>query len=233
MRIDIVTIFPVYLAALELSLVGKARESGLLDVRVHDLRDYATDRHRSVDDTPYGGGPGMVMMPEPWGAALDAVRASADTDPVLIIPTPAGYRFDQAMATELAALEHLVIACGRYEGIDARVGEYYRAHADWAGVREVSIGDYVLAGGEAAALVMTEAVARLIPGVLGNSESAIDDSFSRSEGPALEGPVFTKPPMWRDLPVPDVVLSGDHGRIARWRQEQAAERTQLRRPDLS
>lgn len=233
MRIDIVTIFPVYLSALELSLVGKARESGLLDVRVHDLRDYATDRHRSVDDTPYGGGPGMVMMPEPWGAALDDIRASADTDPVLIIPTPSGYRFDQAMASELAALEHLVIACGRYEGIDARVGEYYRARPDWAGVREVSIGDYVLAGGEAAALVLTEAVARLIPGVLGNTESAVDDSFSRAEGPALEGPVFTKPPMWRDLPVPDVLLSGDHGRIARWRQEQAAERTQLRRPDLA
>ena len=233
MRIDIVSIFPPYLAPLELSLVGKARESGLLDVRVHDLRDYATDRHRSVDDTPYGGGPGMVMMPEPWGAALDDVRGSTDVDPVLIIPTPSGYRFDQAMASELAALEHLVIACGRYEGIDARVGEYYRSRSDWAGVQEVSIGDYVLAGGEAAALVLTEAIARLIPGVLGNAESAVDDSFSRAEGPALEGPVFTKPPMWRDLPVPDVLLSGDHGRIARWRQDQAAERTQLRRPDLA
>lgn len=233
MRIDIVSIFPDYLAPLGLSLVGKARETGLLDVRVHDLREFATDKHRSVDDTPYGGGPGMVMMPEPWGQALDGIRASSTTNPLLIIPTPSGYRFDQAMAGELAASEHLVIACGRYEGIDARIAEHYAAREDWAGVLEVSIGDYVLAGGEAAALVIVEAVARLIPGVLGNAESAVDDSFSKAEGPALEGPVFTKPPIWRELEVPDVLLSGDHGRIAAWREEQGRARTEVRRPDLA
>lgn len=233
MRIDIVSIFPDYLAPLGLSLVGKARDAGLLDVRVHDLRDYATDKHRSVDDTPYGGGPGMVMMPEPWGAALDDIRASSTANPLLIVPTPSGYRFDQAMAGEMSTADHLVIACGRYEGIDARIAEHYAALEDWVGVREVSIGDYVLAGGEAAALVMVEAVARMIPGVLGNSDSAADDSFSKSEGPALEGPVFTKPPSWRDLQVPEVLLSGDHGRIAAWRDEQAQRRTHERRPDLT
>lgn len=233
MRIDIVSIFPDYLTPLELSLVWKAREAGLLDVRVHDLREYASNKHRSVDDTPYGGGPGMVMMPEPWGEVLDGIRVSSTTDPLLIIPTPSGYRFDQAMAGELSASEHLVIACGRYEGIDARIAEHYAGREDWAGVREVSIGDYVLAGGEAAALVMVEATARLIPGVLGNAESAADDSFSKAEGPALEGPVFTKPASWRDLEVPDVLLSGDHGRIAAWRQEQAKSRTSQRRPDLT
>jgi tRNA (guanine37-N1)-methyltransferase len=233
MRIDIVSIFPDYLTPLELSLVGKARETGLIDVRAHDLREYATDKHRSVDDTPYGGGPGMVMMPEPWGDALDGIRASSSTNPLLIVPTPSGYRFDQAMAGELSVYGHLVIACGRYEGVDARIAEHYAAREDWAGVREVSIGDYVLAGGEAAALVIVEAVARLIPGVLGNAESAADDSFSKAEGPALEGPVFTKPPIWRELEVPDVLLSGDHGRIAAWREEQAHQRTSHRRPDLT
>ena len=233
MRIDIISIFPDYLAPLRLSLVGKALEAELLDVRVHDLRDYATDKHRSVDDTPYGGGPGMVMMPEPWGAALDDVRHASATDPWLIIPSPSGYRFDQRMVEEFSGSGQLVIACGRYEGIDARVAAHYSTRADWAGVREVSIGDYVLAGGEAAALVMVEAIARLIPGVLGNAESAIDDSFSKASGSALEGPVFTKPPMWRDLEVPDVLLSGDHGRIAAWREEQAAERTTQRRPELA
>ena len=233
MRIDIVSIFPDYLAPLELSLVGKAREAGLLDVRVHDLREYATDKHRSVDDTPYGGGPGMVMTPEPWGEVLDNIRASSTSKPLLIIPTPSGYRFDQAMAGELSTSEHLVIACGRYEGIDARIAEHYAGREDWAGVREVSIGDYVLAGGEAAALVMVEAIARLIPGVLGNAESAADDSFSKAEGAALEGPVFTKPASWRDLEVPEVLLSGDHGRIAAWRKEQAEQRTHERRPELA
>lgn len=232
MRIDIVSIFPDYLTPLELSLVGKARERELIDVRVHDLRDYATDKHRSVDDTPYGGGPGMVMMPEPWGAVLDAVRASSTSDPQLIIPTPSGYPFTQVVAQELCTADHLVIACGRYEGIDARIAEHYATREDWAGVREVSIGDYVLAGGEAAALVMVEAVARLIPGVLGNAESAADDSFSKADGPALEGPVFTKPPTWRDREVPDVLLSGDHGRITTWRAQQAHQRTHERRPDL-
>ena len=233
MRIDIVSIFPDYLAPLELSLVGKAREAGLLDVRVHDLREYATDKHRSVDDTPYGGGPGMVMTPEPWGEVLDNIRASSTSKPLLIIPTPSGYRFDQAMAGELFTSEHLVFACGRYEGLDARIAEHFAGREEWAGVREVSIGDYVLAGGEAAALVMVEAVARLIPGVLGNAESAADDSFSKAEGAALEGPVFTKPASWRDLEVPEVLLSGDHGRIAAWRKEQAEQRTHERRPDLA
>lgn len=233
MRIDIVSIFPEYLSPLDLSLVGKAREAGVIDIRVHDLREFATDRHRTVDDTPYGGGPGMVMLPEVWGAALDAVRSTAESDPWLVIPTPSGYRFDQPTATTLAACEHVVIACGRYEGIDARVAQHYAARDDWAQVVEVSIGDYVLAGGEAAALVMVEAVARLIPGVLGNAESAADDSFSKSGGAPLEGPVFTKPPVWRDLEVPEVLLSGDHGRIATWREQQAVERTHERRPDLT
>lgn len=233
MRIDIVSIFPDYLTPLELSLVGKAREGGLIDVRVHDLREYASDKHRSVDDSPYGGGPGMVMMPEPWGAVLDVVRASSPSNPLLIVPTPSGYRFDQSVAGQLSTVDHLVIACGRYEGIDARIAEHYATREDWAGVREVSVGDYVLAGGEAAALVMVEAVARLIPGVLGNAESAADDSFSRTDGPALEGPVFTKPPKWRDLEVPGVLVSGDHGRIAAWRHEQAQRRTRERRPDLA
>lgn len=233
MRIDIVSIFPDYVAPLELSLVGKARTSGALDIAVHDLRDYATDRHRSVDDTPYGGGPGMVMMPEPWGAALDAIRADSDVDPWLVIPTPSGYRFDQSAATSLATRSHVVFACGRYEGIDARLAEHYAAQDDWAGVLEYSIGDYVLAGGEAAVLVMVEAAVRLIPGVLGNADSAVDDSFSKAQGAALEGPVFTKPPVWRDLEVPDVLMSGDHARIAAWREERAAERTAQRRPDLT
>jgi tRNA (guanine37-N1)-methyltransferase len=233
MRIDIASIFPSYLAPLELSLVGKAQEAGLVEIDVHDVRDYTSDRHRTVDDTPYGGGPGMVMMPEPWGAVLDAIRRHAQTKPLLIIPTPSGYPFDQAMATELSTMEHLVIACGRYEGIDARVAEHFAASEEWVGVREVSIGDYVLAGGEAAALVMIEAIARLIPGVLGNAESASDDSFSKADGPALEGPVFTKPPTWRGLAVPEVLLSGDHGRIAAWRQDEAERRTRERRPDLS
>jgi tRNA (guanine37-N1)-methyltransferase len=233
MRIDIVSIFPEYLSPLDLSLVGKAREAGVVDIRVHDLREFATDRHRTVDDTPYGGGPGMVMLPEVWGAALDAVRSTADCDPWLVIPTPSGYRFDQPTATTLATREHLVFACGRYEGIDARVAEHYGARDDWAGVLEYSIGDYVLGGGEAAVLVMVEAAVRLIPGVLGNAESAADDSFSKSGGAPLEGPVFTKPPSWRDLEVPEVLLSGDHGRIAAWREEQAVERTHERRPDLT
>jgi len=173
------------------------------------------------------------MMAEPWGAALDAIRADAKADPWLVIPTPSGYRFDQPTATTLASHEHLVFACGRYEGIDARVAEHYAARNDWAGVLEYSIGDYVLGGGEAAALVMVEAAVRLIPGVLGNAESAADDSFSKEAGPALEGPVFTKPPKWRELEVPEVLLSGDHGRIAAWRKDRARERTQQRRPDLT
>ncbi len=231
MRIDVVSIFPDYLEPLRLSLVGKAIDSGLLDLRVHDLREFTHDRHRTVDDTPYGGGPGMVMSPVPWGEALDAVAASdPDRRPLLVIPTPSGERFGQPLAHAWADEEWLVFACGRYEGIDGRVAEHYAAHPAWAGVREVSIGDYVLAGGEAAVLVMTEAVVRLLPGVLGNAESVADDSFAPGRmADLVEGPVYTKPPAWRGLEVPEVLLSGHHGRIEQWRREQAEQRTQSTR----
>ncbi|MBA3620260.1 MAG: tRNA (guanosine(37)-N1)-methyltransferase TrmD [Actinomycetota bacterium] len=234
MRVDVVTIFPAYLDAAQLSLVGKARVRGLLDLWVHDLRDHAHDPHRSVDDTPYGGGPGMVMRPEPWGGALDAVLASgaADLDrrPRLLLPTPSGRPFTQALAQQLAAEPWLVIACGRYEGIDARVAE---EAAERMNVTEVSIGDYVLAGGEVAALVIVEAVTRLLPGVLGNAGSIADDSFAPGAMAGLiEGPVYTKPATWRGRVVPPVLLSGDHAAIARWRREQALRRTAAIRPDL-
>ena len=234
MRVDVVTIFPAYLDAAQLSLVGKARVRGLLDLRVHDLRDYAQDPHRSVDDTPYGGGPGMVMRPEPWGAALDAVLASgaaaADRRPRLLLPAPSGRPFSQTLAQQLAAEPWLVIACGRYEGIDARVAEEAAERMD---VTEVSVGDYVLAGGEVAALVIVEAVTRLLPGVLGNAGSIADDSFA--PGPMaglIEGPVYTKPASWRGRAVPPVLLSGDHAAIARWRRGEARRRTAAVRPDL-
>jgi tRNA (guanine37-N1)-methyltransferase len=234
MRIDIVTIFPDYLEPLRLSLVGKSIDAGVIDLRVHDLRDFAHDRHSTVDDTPYGGGPGMVMSPEPWGEALDSIRAS-DTAvaPHLVVPTPSGIPFTQPAAQSLSADDWLVFACGRYEGIDSRVMRHYAGRDDWSGVSELSIGDYVLAGGEVAAMVMVEAVARLIPGVLGNRESAIDDSFAPGamEG-LLEGPVFTKPLEWRGQIVPDVLLSGHHAKVAAWRHEQAVERTRANRPDL-
>jgi tRNA (guanine37-N1)-methyltransferase len=223
MRIDVISIFPDYLRPLRLSLLGKAIERGLLDVRVTDLRDHTEDRHRTVDDAPYGGGPGMVMSPVPWGSALDAVIGPQS---VLVVPTPSGEPFTQRTAESLAGRHHLVFACGRYEGIDARVADYYRDRVE---VLEVSVGDYVLAGGEAAVLVMCEAIGRLLPGVLGNPESASDDSFSRPDA-LLEGPVYTRPPLWRGLAVPEVLLSGDHGRIARWRAERAAERTRAHRP---
>lgn len=222
MRIDVISIFPEYLAPLRLSLIGKAIDRGQVDLRVTDLRNYATDRHRTVDDAPYGGGPGMVMSPQPWGEALDAV---IDDNSVLIIPTPSGPLFDQRMAEELSTVAHLVFACGRYEGIDARVAEHFRTRIE---VREVSIGEYVLAGGEAAALVMCESIVRLMPGVLGNPESVVDDSHSRPDD-LLEGPVYTRPPVWRDLPVPQVLLSGDHERVRQWRAQQAAERTERMR----
>lgn len=227
MRIDIVSIFPDYLAPLRLSLVGKAIADGIIDLHVHDLRDAATDRHRSVDDEPYGGGPGMVMSPEPWGRILDPIVAD---DTLVVVPTPSGRRFDQRTASSWARRRHLVFACGRYEGIDARVMEHYAGRAD---VAEVGIGDYVLAGGEAAALVMVEAVARLLPGVVGNADSIEDDSFSLDEESRLvEGPVYTRPPVWRELAVPDVLLSGHHGAIRQWREQQARDRTQRMRPDL-
>ena len=227
MRIDIVSIFPDYLAPLGLSLVGKAREQGLLDIRVHDLREHTHDRHRTVDDEPYGGGPGMVMRPEPWGEALDTILPEHE-QPLLVIPTPSGVPFSQAMALAWAERPGMVIACGRYEGIDARVSEEY---ADRADVVPVSLGDYVLAGGEVAALAMVEAVARLLPGVVGNEESITDDSFAPGamEG-LLEGPVYTRPQEWRGRDVPAILLSGDHARIAAWRRDQALERTRRMRP---
>lgn len=224
MRVDVISIFPDYLAPLELSLIGKARQAGLLDVRVHDLREFTHDRHRTVDDTPYGGGAGMVMKAEPWGEALDAI---ASPDAVIVVPTPAGEPFTQSLAEELVGHEHLVFACGRYEGIDQRVIEDARRR--WT-VREVSLGDFVLNGGEVAALAIIEAVARLLPGFMGNPESLAEESHG-ADG-LLEYPVYTKPASWRGLEVPDVLLSGDHARIAAWRRDQAESRTRDRRPEL-
>jgi tRNA (guanine37-N1)-methyltransferase len=223
-RLDFVTIFPEYFAPLDLSLPGKARARGELDMRVHDLRTWTDDVHRTVDDSPYGGGPGMVMKPEPWGRALTAIteRSSDAPRPRVIVLTPAGRPFTQAYAADLAQEEWLVFCCGRYEGIDARVAEV------WAD-DEISIGDYVLNGGEVAALVIVEAVVRLRPGVLGNAESAADDSFSAG---LLEAPAYTRPPEWEGRAVPDVLRSGDHGAVARWRAEQSRARTRERRPDL-
>ncbi|WP_402467747.1 tRNA (guanosine(37)-N1)-methyltransferase TrmD [Isoptericola aurantiacus] len=232
MRIDIVTIFPDYLAALDLSLVGKARRAGLLDLRVHDLRDWTRDRHRTVDDTPFGGGAGMVMRPDVWGSALDDLLVPAGTasggGARLVIPTPSGEVFTQRHAEALAGEGHLVIACGRYEGIDARVAEHYRGAGHR--VSELSIGDYVLNGGEVAALVMVEAVGRLLPGVVGNPESLVEESHGAAG--LLEYPVYTKPPSWQEHEVPEVLLSGHHARIDRWRRDRALERTAQRRPDL-
>lgn len=230
MRVDIVTIFPDYLAPLNVSLLGKARDRGLLEVQVHDLRTWTSDVHRTVDDSPYGGGPGMVMKPEPWGEALDAVLADSQAQPVLIVPTPSGRPFTQEQALELSTEPWLVFACGRYEGIDSRV---LADAAQRFRVVEVSLGDYVLAGGEVAVLVVVEAVARLLPGVLGNAESHRDDSFAPGAmAGLLEGPVYTRPSVWRGLEVPAVLQSGDHARIAAWRREQAVARTIDRRPDL-
>ena len=224
MRIDVVTIFPEYLAPLGLSLPGRAQESGLLEVHVHDLRQWTHDRHRTVDDTPYGGGAGMVMKPEPWGEALDAVAPESAT---LVVPTPAGEPFTQRLAGELATREHLVLACGRYEGIDQRVLDDAATRME---VREVSVGDYVLNGGEAAALVVVEAVARLLPGFMGNQASLVEESYADG---LLEYPVYTKPASWRGLEVSEVLLSGDHARIAAWRRQQSVRRTAERRPDLA
>ena len=227
MRIDVVTIFPDYLAPLGLSLIGKAREQGLLDVRVHDLRDFTHDRHRTVDDTPYGGGAGMVMRPEPWGEALDALLDSGlGAVPRLLVPTPSGMPFTQALARELAGEPWLAFACGRYEGIDERVLDHA---AQRMPVLPVSLGDYVLNGGEVAVLAIIEAVARLLPGVIGNAESLVEESH---EDGLLEYPVYTKPASWRGLDVPEILLSGNHGAIAAWRQTQRVERTRARRPDL-
>jgi tRNA (guanine37-N1)-methyltransferase len=253
-RIDIVTIFPAYFGPvgadgrvgdsgpLGVSLIGKAAVRGDIDFRVHDLRAWTTDVHHAVDDTPFGGGPGMVMKPDVWGNALDAVLAAADpgvapeTQPArpsrLIVPTPSGTPFTQEMAARYAGERHLVFACGRYEGIDSRVVADAKTRM---AVDEVSIGDYVLAGGEAAVVVIVEAVCRLLPGVLGNEQSHSDDSFGGTGGAMsglLEGPVFTRPRTWRELEVPDVLLSGNHRAIARWQRDEALRRTAASRPDL-
>ncbi len=256
MRIDIVSIFPAYLEPLRLSLVGKAIETGIVELGVHDLRDWTHDRHRTVDDTPYGGGAGMVMRPEPWGEvlddlagstqirpfdrlrarhALDRLRARAlrqaqgTSGPRLIVLTPSGRTFNQTIAYELAAEDHLIFACGRYEGIDARVAEHAAGRMR---VDELSIGDYVLNGGEAAALVIIEAVVRLLPGVIGNPASLTEESHGVDHDGLLEYPLYTKPPSWRGLDVPEILFSGHHGKIAEWRREQALARTRDRRPDL-
>jgi tRNA (guanine37-N1)-methyltransferase len=231
-RVDVVTIFPDYLAPLRLSLPGRAIEKGIVDLQVHDLRQWTDDVHRTVDDTPYGGGPGMVMLPEPWGRALDAVAPPGepgDVVPTLVVPTPAGRRLDQTLAADLAARPWLVFACGRYEGIDARVTQDAARRMD---VVEISIGDVVVCGGEVAVLATMEAVVRLLPGVLGNADSAVHDSFSAGAAGILETPPYTKPPVWRDLAVPPVLLSGHHGKIAAWRAEQGLALTRERRPDL-
>lgn len=223
MLIDVITIFPRYLDPLRESLPGKAIQSGRIQLGVHDLRAWTHDVHRSVDDAPYGGGPGMVMKAPVWGAALDDVCTD---DTLLVVPTPAGRLFDQATAQRWSTERHLVFACGRYEGIDQRVVD---DAARRMRVAEVSIGDYVLNGGESATLVMVEAVVRLLPEVLGNPASHADDSHSAG---LLEGPSYTRPPSWRGLDVPTVLLSGDHAKVAAWRREQALARTRERRPDL-
>lgn len=226
MRIDVVTIFPAYLDALQQSLPGKAIANGTVQLGVHDLRNWTHDVHKSVDDSPYGGGPGMVMKAPIWGAALDEI---CTPETVLVVPTPAGRLFTQEHAHRWTNEKHLVFACGRYEGIDQRVAD---DAARRMRVEEVSIGDYVLPGGESAALVMIEAVVRLLPDVLGNPASHQDDSHSAHVGGVLEGPSYTRPPVWRDLEVPPVLLSGDHAKVAAWRREQGLQRTRERRPDL-
>ncbi|NJI59136.1 tRNA (guanosine(37)-N1)-methyltransferase TrmD [Microbacterium oxydans] len=231
MRIDVLSIFPSYFDGLTLSLLGKAQHAGIIDLRVHDLRAWTSDRHNTVDDTPYGGGAGMVMKPEPWGLALDEVTArsktAADAErPTIIFPSPAGEVFTQKTARSLATREHLVFGCGRYEGIDERVFEYA---SDLGEVRLISLGDYVLNGGEVATMAMIEAIGRLIPGVVGNPESLVEESH---EDGLLEYPSYTKPASWRERSVPDILLSGNHGAIAAWRREQQFARTRKRRPDL-
>jgi len=235
-RVDVVTIFPEYLAPLDLSLIGKARTAGLLDLAVHDLRTWTTDRHHTVDDAPLGGGAGMVMRPEPWAAALDAVvdagragGAAGERVPHLLVPSPAGVRFTQAMAEELAREPWLAFACGRYEGIDERVLDDAAARMP---VTPVSLGDYVLNGGEVAVLAVVEAVARLLPGVVGNPASLVEESHAAASGGLLEHPVYTRPASWRGREAPEVLLSGHHARIARWRRDQQLRRTGERRPDL-
>ena len=232
MRIDIVSIFPAYFDTLELSLLGKAKDRGLLDLRVHDLRDAARDKHRTVDDTPAGGGAGMVMKPEPWGEMLDGILAESGADanaadePLIIFPSPAGEVFTQRMARELAGEQQLIFGCGRYEGPDQRIFDEY---AERGRLKLVSLGDYVLNGGEVATLAMIEAIARLLPGVVGNPESLVEESH---EDGLLEYPSYTKPAVWRGREVPPVLLGGNHAAVAKWRREQSIERTRRVRPDL-
>jgi tRNA (guanine37-N1)-methyltransferase len=230
-RVDVVTIFPAWFDSLDVSLTGKARTSGLLDIAVHDLRDWTHDRHRTVDDTPYGGGAGMVMKPEPWGEALDQLLSTGSTAgrqrPTLVVPTPSGRPFTQSTARELATRDHLVLACGRYEGIDQRVVDHAATSYD---VEELSLGDFVLNGGEVAALAFVEAVVRLLPGFMGNPASLSEESH---EDGLLEYPVYTKPASWRGHDVPQVLLSGDHAAIAAWRHAESVRRTVARRPDLA
>jgi tRNA (guanine37-N1)-methyltransferase len=228
MRIDAISIFPDFFQALDLSLLGKARDKSLLEFQAHDLRNYTHDKHRTVDDTPYGGGAGMLMKPEPWGEAFDDLLGaeSFHEDTVIIFTSPAGEVFKQATAHELSTAKRIIFACGRYEGIDQRVVEYAKTRAN---VRLVSIGDYVLNGGEVAAIVMVEAIARLIPGVIGNAESLTEESHSDG---LLEYPSYTKPATWRGLDVPEVLTSGNHAAIAKWRKDAQIERTKAVRPDL-
>ena len=227
LQIDLISIFPDYLSPLKISLLGKAQDKGIVSINIHDLREQTNDVHHSVDDTPYGGGAGMVMSAEPWGKAIDAI--TNDQEQIdLIILTPAGKKFNQQMAAQFSKKSHLVFACGRYEGIDARVGEFYAAKSNFK-VHEVSIGDYVLGGGEVAAMVIIEATTRLIPGVLGNPDSLKEESHSIAGNDDLllvEYPNYTKPANWRGLDVPEVLLSGNHGEIAKWRKAQAERRTQ-------
>lgn len=219
MDIHVFTALPQLLEPLlPLSLLGRARERGVVEVRVHDIRDHATDRHRSVDDSPFGGGPGMVLSPEPIFAAVEAVEPPRP----LFLLGPGGRRFDQAVAADLSTRPGFSMVCGRYEGVDERVRDHLVDD-------ELSIGDYVLAGGEAAAFVVIEAVTRLVPGVMGNDESAADESFADG---VLEYPHYTRPASFRGWAVPEVLLSGDHARIARWRRAEALARTLRRRPDL-
>jgi len=223
MKIDAVSIFPDFFDVLELSLLGKAREQGLISFQAHDLRDWTHDRHKTVDDSPYGGGAGMVMKPEPWGDALDSLLHE---DSVVVFTSPAGKPFTQQVAQDLSGKKHLVFACGRYEGIDQRVVDYAATKAE---VHELSIGDYVLNGGEVAAVAMIEAICRLIPGVIGNAESLAEESHNQR---LLEYPSYTKPQSWRGFEVPEILLSGHHAEIAKWREAQSLERTQQNRPDL-
>ena len=227
-KYDLISIFPDYFSALDLSLIGKARTAGLVDISIHDLREQAEGVHKSVDDTPYGGGAGMVMSPEPWGKAIDAISQFPGPHDLVVL-TPAGKKFDQAMAQRFSTLDHMIFACGRYEGIDQRVADFYTIKPEFR-VHEVSIGDYVLNGGEVATLVMLEAIIRLIPGVIGNPDSLAEESHTLSVNGAeiVEYPSYTKPAQWRGLSVPEILLSGNHAAIKEFRTQEAVKRTENR-----